>query len=297
MATPTILSPFERLPHVVLDIICGYLDDESDHRPDLCAFSLTSHRCCAAANTRRFNQIVLVVPNLDDLEAILAELKTVLGHGERYGLVHRLRVQGVRRDERQPWERARPHDEEEENEKYAEDDDNLRQIERNFKGPPFCRLGQRFRWVVHGGSNDPNGDDWLPLASFIRELPALRDLIWSESVPISLLDALHNAKRPCRLHGLGFCLHSLVYDRSSPRAIDPEEYALVTSPALYSLRGTFAPFDNNGLLDYSPEALDLMIKGLAPNLTDIWLETQHHAPRYTRTSPLHSAGPSGGALS
>ena len=143
---------------MVLDIICGYLDDESDHRPDLCAFSLTSHRCCAAANTRRFNQIVLVVPNLDDLEAILADLKVVLGHGERNALVHRLRVQGVPRDEREPWQRALPQDEEKEK-KHPEDDDNLRQIERNFDGPPFCRLGQRQRCMPHGGSNDPNVDD------------------------------------------------------------------------------------------------------------------------------------------
>lgn len=274
MASPTTLSPFERLPHVVLDIICGYLDDKSDHRPDLCAFSLTSHRCCATANTRRFNQIVLVVPNLDDLEAILADLKAVLGHGERYALVHRLRVQGEPRDEREPWQRPRPQDEEKEK-KYPEDDDTLRQIERNFDGPPFCRLG-RPRWVLDGGSNDPNVDDWSPLALFIRELPALRDLVWSGCVPQSLLDALHDMKRTCRLHVLGFRLHSLVYDRNSPRAIDPIEYALVTSPALYSIKGSFSRYGGYGELDYSPEVLYLIIQGLAPNLSNVWLETQDH---------------------
>ncbi|KJR83361.1 uncharacterized protein SPSK_04091 [Sporothrix schenckii 1099-18] len=267
MVSGTTLSPFERLPHVVLDIICGYLDDESDHRPDLCAFSLTSHRCCAAAKTRRFNQLVLVVPNLDDLGAILADLRAVLGHGERYALVHRLKVGGVLLDGDQ-------RDQSEQN--HAEDDDNLQLTERNFDSPPFCHIAQPCRWMPLSSRRGPgiHDDDWLPLAAFLRELPALKDLVWNGRVPRSVLDALHDAKRPCRLHVLGFRLPSLVYDRETPRAISPDDFALVTSPALYSIRAPLCRYDVHGALDYSPEVVFLMMQGLAPNLANVWLETE-----------------------
>lgn len=277
MASTTALSPFELLPYVVLDIICDYLDNESDHRPDLCAFSLTSRRCCAAANTRRFNQIVLIVPNLDDLETILGDLKAVLGHGERYGLVHRLKVKGVPRGPG-PWDRNMP--EKGDDEKYAEDDDNARSIERNFDGPPFCRLENDQYRVIQGGSHDRNAD-WLPLVAFIRELPSLKDLVWDPAVTTCLLDALRELhdveRRPwCRLHVPGFFIRGMVYDRDSPKPISLETYALVTSPALYSIEGTFSTFNHEGDLDYSPDVLYLMMQGLAPNLTNVWFKWKRY---------------------
>ncbi|CAK7205492.1 hypothetical protein SEUCBS139899_008268 [Sporothrix eucalyptigena] len=258
MATVTTLSPLERLPHVVLDIICEHLDEQSDQRRDLCAFSLTSRRCRDATDTRRFNQIVLIVPTLDDLGDALDELKAVLGHGQRYGLVHRLKVQGL------PFKiptlprvnnaEVEKDDEKDEDDDHEEDDDNARSITRNFDGPPFCRLGQQPLRIIKGGN--ARGDEWLPFASFIRELPALRDLVMSGYV--------------ARFH-----LDSLVYDRNNPRPVSVDDYALVTSPALHSIHANIATFDGNGLLDYTKEAVELMMTGLAPNLTNVWLESRH----------------------
>lgn len=284
MASVTTAAPtLEKLPHVVLDIICGHLDDESGHRHDLCAFSLTSRRCCAAAETRRFGQIVLVVPSLDELDSILDRLNAVLGHGRRHGLVHRLKVQGTPR-EMEPWERNNTYDDDDKND---EDNDDARSVVRNFDTPPFCRIGQRpHKYLGNGNRFDVN--PWLPFASFILELPALRDLVWFGSVPrcvLDALDSLHAAKRPCRLHLSGFRLRSLVYDRDSPRPIDPDEYALVTSPALYSIQGQVSRFDAVGALDYSPEVLQLMVAGLAPNLTNVWLDSLYYgASLYTDRS-------------
>ena len=131
MASVTTAPTLERFPHVVLDIICGRLDDESGHRRNLCAFSLTSRRCCVAADTRRSSQIVLVVPSLDKLDSILDRLKAMLSHGRRHGLVHRLKVQGSPR-EKGPWERNNTHDDVDKND---EDTNDARSIARNFDTP------------------------------------------------------------------------------------------------------------------------------------------------------------------
>jgi hypothetical protein len=98
MAPPTATS-LETLPLLVLERICQYLDDDSEKRHSLWAFSLTSRCCCAAAAAQRFCQIQLKIPAPDELESGLRRWTEVLNPGDRHRHVRRLKVLRVTMEE------------------------------------------------------------------------------------------------------------------------------------------------------------------------------------------------------
>lgn len=279
-ATPHTYFPVDRLPDLVLDRICYYLDDESDDRRDLWAFSLTCRRYCEAADKQRFCQIVVVMPFVDALDGAVARLREVLGHGRRYAYVRRLRVQGDLPDR----DRYKAPEDEEEDQPRSVLDSKTEHVFDVMH--PFCRLREDAPWYYDNGDRP---DAWQLFADLLRDLPALRDLVWTQDhLPRAVLDAVHAPRaRPCRLHmsACRFKLHSLVYDRSRPQSISADEYALITSPSLYSVSARVASFDDNGSLDYNDHALQHMMTGLAPNLTNVWLT---HS-RMGHTLALHNA--------
>lgn len=290
MASPT-TSPFERLPHIALDTICEYLDDESDNRCDLWSLSLTSRRCCAATEIKRFCQLVLPVPSLDKLGGILIQLKEVLDHGNRFGLVRRLKVQGSLSKAQRLQHIGMDSEDGEDDEIDEDDTDDSRALDDKderlfFDTHPFCLLRKDAPWYNDEGDRP---DVWLLLADLIRQLPSLVDLVWagSHTFPRPVLDAVHQAKRSCRLHlsGFRFRLPSLIYDRASPQSISPDDYALATSPSLHSVSIQTSWFIGNGHLDYTGEALQRMIAGLAPNLMHVWLTSRS----FLHTVDLHQA--------
>ncbi|KAL1895928.1 hypothetical protein Sste5346_005027 [Sporothrix stenoceras] len=89
---------FERLPLLVLERICFYIDDEGgseDLQRSLWAFSLTSQRCCAASAVQRFSQIHLRIRSAKTIaERVQHLIDEGLGKGERFRHVRRLRVSG-----------------------------------------------------------------------------------------------------------------------------------------------------------------------------------------------------------
>ncbi|KAH9213132.1 hypothetical protein DL95DRAFT_390722, partial [Leptodontidium sp. 2 PMI_412] len=64
-------SPLERLPVLVLDRICEYIDDESASRQNVRAFSRTSRSLHTAADVRCYSQIELLIHDPDKLEGTL----------------------------------------------------------------------------------------------------------------------------------------------------------------------------------------------------------------------------------
>ena len=258
------LAKLETLPWVVLSRICHFLDDDDGYddgtyasdqgRSDLRAFSLTSKQCCAATASQRFFQVRVAVTNVDDLMRGLERWTEMLDRdGGRFRYVQRLKVILPGQDKvNNEWE------------------------ERRY-GPWFSHV-PCFRRPSETDYRNPSrlqsttGEPWLVLARFIGQLPALKDLVWGfAKMPQPVLTAIHTAGA-CRLHMQRFYLHSLVVDRNGePQVIDPDDYALATSPALYSVVAEVKSFETGGELNYNWEAVLGMVAGAAPNLQHVWL--------------------------
>ena len=258
-------AKLDKLPWLVLSRICDYLDDDDDddggdvphgRRSGLQAFSLTSRQCCAATASRRFCQVRMTVATADELMRALERCADMLDRdGGRYCHVQRLKV-------------VRP-------EPGEVDDEWARRRFALWRPdvPRFCRplpsSGQR-----HASKLESTTDElWLALAYLIGRLPALKDLVWGfRNMPQPVLAAVHAAG--ARLHMHGFWLDSLVVSRNShPQVvdIDPDDYALATSPALCNVVARVRHLEDNGKLNYSWEALLGMAAGAAPNLQHVWL--------------------------
>lgn len=295
--------PVERIPYLVLDHICSYLDDEDEDRYDLWAFSLTCRRFCGAADKRRFCQIVVSITSVDALGDAVDQLRAVLSHDRRFRFVQRLRLQGML--DEHALERKKTKSPPFLDRYYS---DPVHQTERQYEafqpmtGPhsifdtlhPFCTLEGRKPEYKDDEQQDDEGNDadnsknglpnrdrieaWQKFADLIDDLPALRDLLWTGAyVPRVVLDAVHTPrKRLCRLHisGNRFHLRSLIYARDHPQTISADDLALISSPSLYSISASLSLFDTKGNLDYTDHGIERMMGGLAPNLTNVWLQNK-----------------------
>lgn len=268
MAGSTI-SLLESLPLLVLERICGYLDnDESGKRRSLRAFSLTSRCCCAATVARRFCQIQLKIHDPEELGSGLRLLNEVLNLDGRHRYVRRLKVSwAMADDERRREGLPRQDDETDEDEK-----DNDWNTTHYFDMHYFCRPSKTC--MEEGGIDSitqyPEAT-WMPLASFISQLPALQDLVWAfgSHMPQSVLSAV--SARSCRLHMHCFRLRSLIQLRDSPRPINPKDYALASSLSLSSIVVEVRDFETDGMVNYTVEAVMQMVAGTAPNLAHVCL--------------------------
>ncbi|KAJ5090372.1 hypothetical protein N7532_009056 [Penicillium argentinense] len=96
------------------------------------------------------------------------------------------------------------------------------------------------QYTTHVGGRDLYGESWgyhpesmwKPVVDLIKQLPALKDLIWHypEQFPASILETLHRDQPQCLLHLDCFWLRS----QGSPET-DPGELAILTSPSLHTL--------------------------------------------------------------
>lgn len=266
MASST-ASPLETLPSLVLDRICEYLDDDSEERRSLWAFSLTSRCCCAAAAAQRFCQIKLKIPAPDELESGLRRWTELLNPDDRHRHVRRLKVLRVMTEvERRSKGLQRQDGEAEDDE--DKDDWNIRYC---FDMHDFCRPSNFSMECSNRTSMTDHPEAWLPLARFISQLPALKDLVWAYGyhMPQPVLSAVHD--RGCRLHMHCFRLCSLVQSRDSPQPIDLDDYALATSPSLSSIVVPVLGFETDGKLNYTEEAVMRLVAGTAPSLAHVWL--------------------------
>jgi hypothetical protein len=258
------LAKLETLPWLVLSRICDFLDDDDDYdtyasdqrRSDLRAFSLTSRQCCAATASQRFFQVRVAVTNADDLMRSLERWTEMLDRdGGRFCYVQRLKVILSGQDKvGDEWEERR----------YGP----------WFSDVPCFRRPSELDYRGPWGLQSITDEHWLALARFIGQLPALKDLVWGfVKMPQPVLAAIH-AAGTCRLHMQRFCLCSLVAPRNGdPQVvdIDPDDYALATSPALFSVVAELCGFRSDGELDYNEDAVLGMVAGTAPNLQHVWL--------------------------
>lgn len=268
-------APLETLPLIVLERICEFLaqcDDDSEKRRSLWAFSLTSRSCCAVAAALRFCQIQLKVPAPDELKYDLRRWTEVLSTDGRHRYVRRLKVLRVMaEEERRIYGLERPSapvgEQDEEGEGEEKNDWNTRDY---FDMHDFCRPSKSSMECREGSMGD-HLEAWQPLVHFIRQLPALEDLVWAcgSRMPRYILSAVHSIG--CRLHMHCFHLSSLVQHRDRPQPIVPDEYALATSPSLSSIVAPVRDFETDGDVSYNEEAVMRMVAGTAPRLAHVWL--------------------------
>ncbi|KAK4125535.1 hypothetical protein N657DRAFT_678637 [Parathielavia appendiculata] len=84
-------------------------------------------------------------------------------------------------------------------------------------------------------------DAWVPFAQFLAQLPGLQDLVYActSRTPACVPTALHQHHSRSCLHMRAFILSSLDHQQvEQVHGIDPDEFALVTSPCLYRINTT-----------------------------------------------------------
>ncbi|KAK4105066.1 hypothetical protein N658DRAFT_399760, partial [Parathielavia hyrcaniae] len=110
---------------------------------------------------------------------------------------------------------------------------------------------------------------WQPLACLVQQLQFLSDFLYAGpgSFPPCLLEALLQYQPRCQLHVFNFRLRSLHLPET-----DPDELALATAPCLHSIWVWYQDgLDDDDQPDYHSEAVESMVKGLAPNLKEVHL--------------------------
>ena len=265
-------SSFESLPLSVLELICDLLVHCEPKRRSLYAFSLTCKYFCSAAMRKRFQRVHFTVLNRNKLLQDVKRWKEILDIDDRANYVRAVKVVGymrlIQEDEA---------DEEKEvvstfsSKVSAEDDDGEGEAkEDDFYIPSkaFFREVNIPSPRVTRNEEEERNKGWLPLAGFFEQLPYLQDLIYActHQIPICILTSLHQYHPNSHLHVHTFNLRSLCHPKSHPQDIDPNEYALVTSPCLYAIVVSYAEYDSDGRVDYNEEAVLQMMATTSPRL-------------------------------
>lgn len=72
-----------------------------------------------------------------------------------------------------------------------------------------------------------------------------------------------------------FSLRSLYQEVNRPRDVDPDEFALATSPYLYSINARYEAYtQDDGIyrVSFNQEAIDRILSGLAPTLKRVRIQ-------------------------
>ncbi|KAJ4391305.1 hypothetical protein N0V93_004922 [Gnomoniopsis smithogilvyi] len=111
---------------------------------------------------------------------------------------------------------------------------------------------------------------WTPVVNLIKTLPNLTTLMYQcrNQLPPSLLNVLHTYRPQCRLYHHTFRLRSL---RSKFGHIDPHEWAIATSPCLYSVKLRYSFYNEDAERDQNLTAILELLTGLAPNLKEVYV--------------------------
>lgn len=134
-----------------------------------------------------------------------------------------------------------------------------------------------FYYTDASDNRDQQDDLWRPFVRLLNGLHGLADFIFAsgEQLPRSILAALHHRHARVRLHMPYFDLKSLRYVKESPKQISDDDWALATSPCLYSVVARHAGYCE-GNVDYNYEAVLEMMAHTAPNLKHVWLSEKGH---------------------
>ncbi|KAL2115193.1 hypothetical protein VTJ04DRAFT_10856 [Mycothermus thermophilus] len=127
---------------------------------------------------------------------------------------------------------------------------------------------------------------WLPFVAFLEKLPGLKDLVYAcaNPVPLCVLTTLHQHHPKSRLHVHTFVLRSLYQHWNNLHDVDPDEYALLTSPVLSTIRTSVVCVDSStGYIGFNQHALEYAVPmRYAPNLRHlkIYYVTPSNSPAY-----------------
>ncbi|KAL2802147.1 hypothetical protein BJX63DRAFT_441387 [Aspergillus granulosus] len=119
---------------------------------------------------------------------------------------------------------------------------------------------------------------WKPLADFARRLSGLKDLLWIALTyfPPCLLEVLHKDLPNCRLHLRASTLNDLHGIVNLPPGYEAHQYALATSPSLGTIAFRMGNVQNAAV--YTERAITMMAAGLAPNLTQVYMQYNNPSP-------------------
>ncbi|KAI1120474.1 hypothetical protein F5Y10DRAFT_273021 [Nemania abortiva] len=244
----------DSLPYFILEEICDYvvLSQNQGENPQrsLWPFSSASRRCYSAAATILFRQIRVESSSIVSFAEDLKGWDKILTTGNHIRHVRELIL-------------MYPNDGNDNNEDY----DAFYGAHLRLR-PASVTLSKH--WLVNT-TTETDQEMWQTLSRLIGGMHGLRDFVFAIPYHLdrSVLNAIHTVG--CRLHMHCFSLPSLYQPKSDPGDISPDDYALITSPSLYSIVLSTAIYDMRGLVDYHKEALLRMLAGTSPNLAHVWL--------------------------
>jgi hypothetical protein len=286
-------SSLESIPVEILALICEYVG--LSHRPSLLSFALASKSCHCIAKRLFFHTIRFSAISQDQLEQDVDECIRILTRNASFSHVRTLLITGAYWDERDgpgvlvptydgdapSWSFGLPLSL---SEIVDGDKDRLQGLQCHSVLVP-----------IEPPDMSPDDDDdnvpladaaWQPLARLVQILQGLGDVLYAspDQVPPCFLQALLQYQPRCRLHVFTFTLRSLGLPET-----DPGELALMTAPCLYSIwmwyYNTYG-FDDDGEPAYHAEAIDSMVRGLAPNLKEVHFFLERGSPYDDDGNPL-----------
>lgn len=260
------------LPIELLQQIASYV--ESVHRPSLYALCLTSKACRAASAFLIFRQISITVRSPERLPEDVETLTETL---QRTDAVRHVQCISIKGDIRPYTKRLTMYGHELYQPRWDDGlDEILGESERHSSSGPHVVYEEP---VIERNSAEDTA--WAPVASLLRRIPHLKDLIYDceSQFPPSLLGTLREQHPQCRLHHLTFRFRTLLWGVPYPYELE-----LATYPALHRVKVGCSQRDTNGDDDFNLEAVMELVAGLAPNLKEIVILSLHPAAsrRYVR---------------
>lgn len=268
-------SALERLPLDILDYICQYLGPRS-----LASLALVSRPCCLATTPHRFPRVKFSLFSRAKFQHDLQECIDMLDRGNRFRHVRRVIIEGSVPDVDEPepeprsldppdrwWNELRDWDREID----KADDDHDRDFRTGrFNVPREPVLTPEQKQAQH--------DAWLPFAQFLVRLPGLTDFFYgcTDQMPACVLQVLHKCHPKIRLHACTLRLRCVRQDaHETPPALDHNEFALVTSPCLYSAH-TLCANSSRPVPKFNLEVVAAMAYGWAPGLRRLSVRFQSY---------------------
>ena len=279
-------APLERLPEHILEYIAEYV--AGCRRRSLFDFSLASRLCCRVTTPQRFAFLKLTIRDKEKLQHDLQRWTEVLSPNH-FRHVRRVTVIGFMRDN-QPVQSRDNGWREDFSEDFSGDGDDDDEDSPCYDFsvtsafiPDFPHLMPQHKDAQH--------EAWLPFANFLGQLPGLKDLIYAcaHHMPPYVLRALHQHHRRSRLHIRAFSLRSLYQYPDQLDDIDPDKFALVTSPYLYSINANLRFYDACRGADYNWDAVARMVSGFAPALRRV--RVNHSSDLRWRPSGIKTSRP------
>lgn len=274
-------SRLERLPLHILEAICEYLGHGDRAQRSLVAFSLASRYCAEAAASQLYARFYLQVRNKEKLRVDLDRYIALLTIGNRFRHVRQVIVYGSMLDEADPkptryvyatkWDLAL--DLNPESDSDSEDESERIDKQGHRRQRQAARYSVEYRSEAAAYHLTPqykqtHNESWQPLAEFIGQLPGLKDMMFTcdHPMPSCLLKALHQHHPRSRLHVYDFDLRSLYQDPDNLHDIDPDEFALITSPCLHTIEVNYTHSCPDGRHSFNAEAVTRMVARYAPGL-------------------------------